>query len=718
MSTTPEPKHIQRFRVSATFNADPLQRVLEFWASVLGALSDIDFAPYNQPLQTLLNHTSVFAQNRDGVNALLVRWEDLGQFASHGETALAQIENNAKELLRAVRGYSETGAPLLFCVCPPSTPFAKQYQAFLNRLNELAAASLDDVPGVHQLDPGSIAQWYQVEFWDNPHGHELGRIPYTELYFVALGTAIVRLALSIHEQPYKVIALDCDNTLWRGICGEDGPDGITVDDSRLALQRNMLAQREAGMLLTIASKNNERDVIETFAANPAMPLRPAHFAARRINWENKSVSLASIAAELDLGLDSFIFIDDNPMECAEVKNALPEVLCLALPDEDDAVERFLQHVWALDHPVLTEEDLHRNAYYAQSQQFGEALRGTANLRQFYAALNLRVEVKELGKAQLARAAQLTQRTNQFNVSSIRRTESELWTLAQSGHTCLTVEASDRFGDYGTVGVAILRETGKDLVIDTYLLSCRALGRGVEHWMMREIGRIAVERSLDTVVARLLLSAKNLPARQFLESIGSGWQEQAEGGFVFRIPAAAAATVEWEVDAAPAPASPAAKTRRGRTRTRLIDYERIARTLATPEQILEEMRRTRISPRGTLSASNPPIGETETRLATIWCDLLQTAAVNRDDNFFDLGGHSLLAVMLLVRVKEAFDVELPIDDVYSSIMTLSSMAADIDARALGIGDQDEYASLLAEIEGLTDEEARVLLEEERSGTDGR
>ncbi len=717
--STAEPKHTQNFKISATFNADPLQPVIRFWASVLSTLLDVAFAPYNQPLQTLLDHSSVFAQNRDGVNVLLVRWEDLGQFESQGDSGLAQIEANAKELIRAVRSSSsELGVPLLFCICPASPGFGDKHQGFLTRLNELAAANLDEVPGVHQLDYQSIAELYPVERWDNPHGHELGRIPYTDLYFAAMGTAIVRLALALKEQPYKVIALDCDNTLWKGICGEDGPNGIVLDVSHLTLQRFMLAQRERGMLLTIASKNNERDVIETFAANPAMPLQPAHFVARRINWDNKSESLGSLAGELDLGLDSFIFIDDNPLECAEVKSALPEVLCLTLPHEGETTAQFLHHVWAFDHPALTEEDLHRNAYYEQSQQFGQALRSTANLERFYATLNLRVTAKELGRTQLARAAQLTQRTNQFNFSTVRRSESELWALAESGHTCLTFEASDRFGDYGTIGLAILRDGEKDLVIDTFLLSCRAIGRGVEHWMMREIGRIAGERGKEAVVAPLMLSPKNPPARQFLESVGREWQEQTAGGFVFRFPAAVAATVEWQAHAAPQPVSRDRKPRRGKTRTRFIDYERIARTLATPEQILEEIRRVRVSPGATEAIGNPPVGETETRLAVIWCDLLQTPAINRDDNFFDLGGHSLLAVMLLVRVKETFAVELPIDDVYSSIMTLSSMAADIDARALGIGDEDDFASLLAEIEGLTDEEARALLEEEQSEADGR
>ncbi|MGB9457834.1 MAG: HAD-IIIC family phosphatase [Bryobacteraceae bacterium] len=706
---------IPRFRISATFDAEPLRSVLEFWARVLGAAPDVAFAPYNQPLQTLLDPAGIFAQNCNGANVLLARWEDLAQFKYRGDVALAQVEANAQELLQAVRtAAAKMAVPLVFCVCPPSPSFGAHHRQFLKGLADRIEAGLDKVSGVHSLSHDAVARLYPVDAWDNPQGEELGRIPYTDLYFAALGTAVVRLSLALNTPPYKVITLDCDNTLWKGICGEDGPDGVVLDRSRRELQQFMLEQREAGALLCMASKSNECDVLETFAQNPAMPLQLSHFTASRINWETKSENLLSLSAELNLGLDSFILVDDDPKECAEVEDTLPEVLCLTLPEDDAGIPQFLRHVWAFDRPVITDEDRQRGSRYAQTKEFGEAIRNASDLQHFYDILGLRVNVELLTPRHLSRAAQLTRRTSQFNFTTVRRNEAEIQALMETGRVCLTVDASDRFGDYGIIGLVILEERAGELSIDTFLLSCRALGRGVEHRVMRHIGRIALERDLRTVVALLSLTAKNMPARRFLESVGAQWQQPIPAGFVFRIPASRAATLEWKPGSGvvPAPATPmpdAAKMRRSS-----VDYNRIARALAIPEQILEQMRRERRSAGGAVPVADPPRGDTEVCLAVIWSDLLERASISRHDNFFGLGGHSLLAVLLLVRIKEALGVDMPIDDVYTASMTLAGMAAAIDARVIGALDQDAYESLLAQIEGLSDAEVRALLEQEQSG----
>jgi FkbH-like protein len=712
LSTTQEPPVTQKFRISATFNAEPLLPVLEFWAKTLGAESDVEFAPYNQPLQTLLDPASVFAHNRDGVNVLLVRWEDLGQFA---EAGVAALEANAHDLIRAARS-AEPGGTLIFCLCPPSPAFAASHVHLMKRLNEQLGAALEDVPGVQYLGYDAIARLYPVDRWDNPQGEELGRIPYTDAYFVALGTSLVRLAVALHSAPYKVIALDCDNTMWKGICGEDGPEGVVLDEGRRILQKIMREQRDAGMLLTMASKNNERDVMETLARNPLMPLRLPHFTAWRINWDDKPANLASLAEELSLGLDSFIFLDDNPKECAEVEDVLPEVLCLTLPGRDEEIPHFLHHIWAFDHPVVTEEDRHRNSYYAQSQEFGRAIRGASDLQHFYDTLQLRVTVDPLAPEHLTRAAQLTQRTNQFNLTTIRRTEAELMALAEKGNILLTATASDRFGDYGVIGLVILEPRAKVLYLDTFLLSCRALGRGVEYNVLRHVGRLALDQGLETVLAPLNITAKNQPARQFLESIAEPYRKATSEGFEFAIPSTYAASVEWKA-ATPAAAKTGSAPKKRNKRRRLVDYIRIARELGTADQILSEMRRQRMAAGDAAPASDPPVSETELRLAAIWSDLLERAAIGRGDNFFDLGGHSLLAVLLLVRVKEAFGVDLHIDDVYSATMTLAGMASTIEARQMGAVDAGDYASLLAEIENLSDEEVRALLEQEQTGQTG-
>ena len=553
-----------------------------------------------------------------------------------------------------------------------------------------------EIPGIHFLDHRQIEELYPSPDYEAPGGGHLGHIPYTEAYYTALGTALVRRAHAIARPPYKVIALDCDDTLWKGLCGEDGPGGIALDPPRRELQQFMLEQRQAGVLLTIASKNNDPDVVEAFERNPDMPLQLSHFVARRVNWESKADNLATLAAELDLGLDSFIFVDDNPKECAEVETGVPEVLSVPLPADPEQIPDFLRHVWAFDHAVITDADRERNASYTRAQGFAAGMRSTSNLRQFMAGLELKVRIAPLTPAELPRAAQLTQRTNQFNFTTIRRSESELGRLLDDpAYRCFTVSVSDRFGDYGLTGVVIGSSSGDEFLIDTFLLSCRVLGRGVEHRVMAFLADLGFE----TIVVTLVPTSRNSPARQFLDSLGA-----PDESLTYRFPAETLRGLEWKPVDTPAPAP--VPTARGAIERSTPEYVRIARTLSTPAQILAEMRR---ESRGAMTApaSNPPSTETEIRLAEIWADLLHAPTIAASDNFFDLGGHSLLAVLLLVRIQETFGIELAIDDVYSGALTLAELAERIDMSS------PEYAQLLQEIEALSDEEARRMLAEGES-----
>ena len=303
--------------ISATFTAEAIQPGLAFWAGELGLDYEILFAGYNQLFQQLLDPAGLFGRNRGGFNVALVRLQDWAQ---------AGVDEPVRRLVDAIRGAAGAfSAPLILAICPSPEPYALSLSTI--------CAGLADVPSVHVVLPSQILNLYPVAEIHDPHGNELGRLPYTPLFFVALATAIARKIHAIARPPYKVIALDCDDTLWAGICGEDGPQGVVLDPPRRALQEFMAERRREGMLLALCSKNNEEDVLDVFRAHPEMPLRIDDFVARRINWETKGASLASLADELSLGLDSFILVDDNPKECTEAQAAAPEVLALALPAE-------------------------------------------------------------------------------------------------------------------------------------------------------------------------------------------------------------------------------------------------------------------------------------------------------------------------------------------------------------------------------------------------
>jgi FkbH-like protein len=695
-----------RFAISATFTAEPVEPVLTFWGRRLQLPLDVRFSPYNQVSQAMLDPDGDFARNQHGLNVVFFRLEDLAQFERHDPATLPRIESNLRALLDLVRAApSRMSVPLVVVLCPSSPEFlADPARArFFREMTQLTRKLLENAAGVQCLAWDEIERFYPVLEKHSAEGERLGRIPYTDLYFCALGTMLVRLAHGLFMPPFKLIALDCDNTLWSGICGEDGPESVTIDPPFRSLQLFMLEQRQAGMLLALASKNNEAEVIETFERNPRMPLQLPHFVTTRLNWEPKAANLESIAAELSLGTDSFIFVDDNPKETAELAESLPQALALTLPADPEAFTHFLKHVWAFDHIVVTDEDRQRNVFYAQAREFGRELQEAQSAEHFLDTLELHVRCEPLVAAKLPRVAQLTARTNQFNFSTIRRTEQEIQNLVSDGKLeCLTVDVSDRFGEYGLTGVVLFGAEGDALVIDTLLLSCRVLGRGVEHRVMDWLAQEAGRRGLSFVEARFVPTAKNQPARAFLESLGSS---------PYRFPVAALRGLKPKAASAPPPSSPKVRSQVSHKRP---DYQSIALQLSTPAEIHEAMRHeTRASGgNGAQPAQGEPMTETESRLAAIWCDLLKRKSVPLSGNFFDLGGHSLLAVLLIMRVKEEFGVELPIDDVYAAELTLGDLARRIEAFQHGAA--GEYDEILRELESLSDEEVERLLAEEDPG----
>jgi len=674
--------------ISATFTAEAIEPGLAFWTAELGLDYQIRFAGYAQLFQELLDPAGLFARNRGGFNVALVRLEDL---------ATAGVEDSARKLVEAAQWAAEHFAsPLIVAVCPPTPDHAAAFETSLRILCE----GMRDLPGVHCLLPGEVTSLYPVAEIHDPHGDQLGHLPYTPEFFVALATAIARKIHAIANPPFKVIALDCDETLWAGICGEDGPQAVVVDPPRRALQEFIAQRRSEGMLLAMCSKNNEEDVAEVFATHPGMPLSPRDFVAQRINWESKGANLTALAAELELSLDSLIMVDDNPKECTEAQAAAPQILALPLPAQPAAIPAFLRHVWAFDRPRVTAEDQRRAEMYSQRADRARARHAAGSLEEFLASLQLEVEIAPMRPEQLPRVAQLTQRTNQMNAACVRRTEVE---VRKSGLECLVVTVRDRFGDYGLTGVMMFLAAPTALTVDTFLLSCRALGRGVEHRMVARLGQIALEHGVEQVRIPFLASQRNRPAALFLQSIA---QETAG---VFELPAADAASVTRRP--ATPPESPPDSDAPPATVPRRVDYLKIATELRDPAAVLERIHTASRQSRPAGKPSDPPRTPLERELTELWAALLSVPAVGIHDNFFELGGHSLLAVQLLSRVRQICGVDLSLEVVYSGEFTVAELAKAVELKEIE-RTGGEYQDLLRELEGLSDEEVRVLLAEEQ------
>jgi FkbH-like protein len=630
--------------VSASFTAEPLQPTLDFWMSRLRENSAVEFAPFNQIFQSLLDPASLFAENKSGVNVVLIRWQDLGSGSA--------MAVNARHLLKTLKQTAGTlPSPIIAVSCPSSESMlvSEQHARIIHELDREMEHELSDVSGLHLLTAEEVSGWYAVERILDAEADRIGYVPFTAQYFAALGTSIARKLDAIGRAPLKVAVLDLDNTLWLGVAGEDGPRGVTVDEHRANLQYFFLEKRSEGTLLGICSKNNEDDAVEVFRNHPEMPLQLDHFAVTRINWEQKSNNLRSIARELSLGADSFAFIDDDDKECAEVIANCPEVLTLQIPRDAREIPIFLHHVWAFDRLSVTKEDRQRNESYRQEQQRSSVIRQASTIEEFVAALDLKILIRPLTSEQIPRVSQLTLRTNQFNTTGIRRTEAEVARfINETDARCLTVDVSDRFGDYGLVGVLFCRLTHEAIIVESFLMSCRVLGRGVEHAVLRHLGEIALQLSLECVEIDFIPSKRNAPARTFLGSIGAVQRGPAtESSFVISAPSARDMIYRpgEKIDSETEPQAPTLVSRPR------IDYAEIARHFHDVAQIMAAARPFNVVQ---VAASDSGRTELERTLASIWARVLRVSDVGVNDSFFDLGGNSLLAVELLRDIIETFD----------------------------------------------------------------
>lgn len=269
-ASTPQdaPEKRRAIAVTATFTAEPLEEPLRFWMDELELTCDIGFGPYNQVFQQLLDPGSLLAGNAAGLNVALIRLEDwLRGCRADGEGGLRQVKRNAEDLVTALAAAAKRSpVPHLVCLCPPGRqvqndqPLAEFFEGIENNI----AGSLQDQRAIHVVTSSQLGSCYPVAEYEDSRGDEVGHVPYTQEFFNALGTMVARRFYDLHSAPHKVIVLDCDHTLWRGVCGEEGAAGVRIDGAARALQQFVITQRDAGMILCLCSKNNEEDVWKVF----------------------------------------------------------------------------------------------------------------------------------------------------------------------------------------------------------------------------------------------------------------------------------------------------------------------------------------------------------------------------------------------------------------------------------------------------------------------
>lgn len=509
--------------VAATFVAQPLASALRLWAGAFGFDVACRFADYDQIVQTLLDPRGQFAANHSGVNLVLARVEDL--WAGSRPDSLARVE----QIVAALGQHVADGAgpaELLVGTLPPAistlTPVERDDAEWLRHEWRERIRS---VPGVALLDVAGVVERVGVERSRDSAAEAHSRAPYSPVLYQELGIALARHVRSQRRSPAKVVAIDADNTLWGGVVGEVGLDGITLgedgaDRAFQLFQQELKRLKERGILLAVVSRNEEADVLEVFERHPGMILRADDIAAWSVGWGHKSDSLRALADEMSLGLDSFVFLDDDPAVRAEVAERAPEVHVLPLPADPSGYTETLARLWLFDGAQATAVDAARTRMMQEEGRRKRESRSAASLAEFLAGLELRVVLRPPDDAEWARVAQLTQRTNQFNLSLVRRTVEEARALAGEA-TVLTLTAADRFGDYGLVGVAVVRppDATGDAEIDTLLMSCRALGRGVEDALLAGMAALAAGQGATTLVAPYVEGKRNAMVLDYLRRSG-------------------------------------------------------------------------------------------------------------------------------------------------------------------------------------------------------
>lgn len=683
--------------IISTFTADPVVPLLQWLVDRLELNQTVQLAPYGQIFQELISETSASRADKAGVALLVLRADDLVRNLEPQERTEAALLQLVDELAAAVTGFaSGRKSPTCWALLPSSGPHAAAGE---RRLRDALAGH----SSVIEIEPAAIARYVDLAATADPRSDEIAHIPYSDVGFAGLALVLARAAHATLRTAHKVLVLDCDNTIWEGVVGEDGVSGIGLTPPFLALQRFAADIQRQGVLICLASKNIDQDVVDVFDQRTDMALTLDQVVSRRVNWQPKVLNIRELASELNLGLDAFVFIDDNPVEVGQVREQLPQVTSLLLP-KPERMEAFVANLWMFDKPRVTDEDVRRTQMYRENQE-RQKLESSANdIGAFIASLQLQIDLEQPQEGEWPRVAQLTERTNQFNFTTRRRTEAEVRAFAAAGgQSVLRVKVRDRFGDYGLVGVMMSRQEGDRLSVDNFMLSCRVLGRGVEHGMLRHLAKLGEAGGAQWLDVTVLPTAKNEPARAFMESVGKTWQtiEPDSGTILYRIPIADALKITHIPGQDPEAVMKAARAGDGgsakaaapaaQQRPKWSLYQDFTTGWTDAREFLETVQASSRVTRQIEGQVAEPQNDTERRLLAIWQRVLNIDVLGIDDPFESLGGTSLAAARIFADIEEQFGQRLRLTTILTK-PTIRSLAALLESGPVGTAPSDSLIRL--------------------------
>jgi FkbH-like protein len=526
----PEARRSARLAVTGSYTTSQLTAMLPLAALHLGVdLAVVYEGGFAQYQQDLIDGSSALYASRPDVIVLAVH-EGALRLPPFSDTPAADVEREAERwqaLWRAVSLHSKATIVQHGFARRPELPYGHLSAgtpgtrfAMVDALNRRLYETADD--NVSLVDADRLAAdfgrdgWFDDPYWvRSKQGVALEALPLLARHTAALVAARLGLAR-------KCLVVDLDNTLWGGIVGEDGPLGVAVGGEGIgeaysAFQDYIRELKDRGVILAIASKNNEADVREAFESHPGMRLHLEDFATVAVNWDDKPANLRRIAATLNIGTDALVLVDDNPAERQIVRQILPEVDVVTLPSEPTGYRRALSRYLGFETVTVTTEDRQRTADYRARAAAAELSSAAADIESFYRDLHMHAVIAPFDEEHLPRIAQLVQKTNQFNLTTRRYSAAELRSFMSSeSHLTRYLTLSDRFTHHGLVALLIGSFADGAFDIDTFLMSCRVIGRTVEAQLLAHVTDAAARLGCEVVRGTYVPSAKNQIVRDLYE----------------------------------------------------------------------------------------------------------------------------------------------------------------------------------------------------------
>lgn len=529
--------HGEELRISIlrNYTVDSLVPLLKYYCHASSLQPVITMGDYDNIRQEILDETSHIYTERPHIIVVSVLLEHLDPACSRHDwtpaVARETLFGALEELLRRTSAMVVLNTVLAPLSAENSLGIVRQAGHRISGVQALNA-SIREFCHSHS-DQVFVADWERMlqctgeeqaldyRFW------YMYRAPFRKDFLAHYARYIVKVGRALKGRASKCLILDCDNTLWGGVVGEEGIGGIQLDRNEYPgrcyydFQQTVLNLISQGVIVALCSKNNEEDVWEVLDTHPHCLLKRHHLAAWRINWQNKADNIGSLAAELNLGLDSMVFVDDSSIECQTVRDFRPEVTVVQTPELLYELPRLLFGLDLFDTLTVGAEDQHRTQMYAAERERVQLREQVQSIDDYLTTLELQTEIQEAAEEDLPRVAQLIGKTNQFNLTTQRYTEGQVREFAASTDSrVFTMRAGDRFGDLGLVAVLIARRDGSEGTIDSLLMSCRALGRKLEiTFVDRCLAALEKAWEVSAWRAEYRRSAKNAQVECFWDSLG-------------------------------------------------------------------------------------------------------------------------------------------------------------------------------------------------------